>query len=140
MSKCCNDTLLKNIGIEKMVKSTKVTFNLLYDFPDCRGIVTGNVVEYSDSAVTYDKLNRPDDALECARNKCVNTGTLFVVSDSGKQGSVTFKAPFDMTELAAGLMTFYTKAENGTITVQISSFADFSNADVYTVNTKQDAH
>lgn len=135
MSKCCNETLLKNIGIEKLIKSSKVTFNLLYDFPDCRGIVTGDVVQYNSATVSYDKLDRPDDALECSRNNCVNTGTL-TVTKSGNEGSasVIFKAPFDMTELATGLMTFYTKTDVGGMGIYISADASFTDADYYEVN------
>lgn len=137
MSKCCNETLLKAIGIEKMTKKTKLTFNVLYSFPDCQAIRTGNVVSYSNTTLTegsYDHLDRPEDALECARNRCVNTGTLTAEpTSSSVAASVVFKAPFDMTPLAAGLMTFYTKS-SGTITIDISSRSDFTDADTYTVN------
>ena len=135
MSKCCNDVLLKKIGIEKMKKNTKLTFNILYSFPDCRVINTRNVIE--DETVgdaSYNGLEVPEDALECARNVCINTGTLTVEPTQEETTvSAVFKAPFDMTELAAGLMTFYTKTD-GNITVEISSTVAFTNADKYVVN------
>lgn len=135
MSKCCNDVLLKNIGINKLQKKTKLTFNVLYNFPDCRVINTRNVVEdETKGEASYNGLEVPEDALECNRNACINTGTLTVAPTTEENTpTAVFKAPFDMTELAAGLMTFYTKSE-GNITVYISSTKSFENADKYVVN------
>lgn len=134
MSKCCNDVLLKNIGIEKLKKKTKLTFNILYSFPDCRVINTRNVIEDETvGTAVYNGLEVPEDVLECARNVCINTGTLTVTPEANASAQAVFKAPFDMTELAAGLMTFYTKTD-GNITVEISSTVSFENADQYVVN------
>lgn len=134
MSKCCNDVLLKKISIEKLKKNTKLTFNVLYSFPDCRVINTKNVIEDETvGTAVYNGLEVPEDALECVRNVCINTGTLTVTPAEGATATAVFKAPFDMTELAAGLMTFYTKSD-GNITVEISSTVSFENADQYVVN------
>lgn len=135
MSKCCNDTLLKAIGIKKLDKHSKLTFNILYSFPDCRLINTRDYVSIGEgNTTTYDALDRPDDALECNHNHCVNTGTRTVAKGTAQNAEITFKAAYDMTDLATGIMTFYAKTTNN-VTVLISSTSDFEDADSYTVSS-----
>lgn len=133
MARCKNDALLAKIGVNKLTKEQEVDFTVLTELPDCKRINAKayiSNVDGSGEAVTmnYSGFTKPNNQFECMGGNCGNSGTLYPVSG----GTVTYHAPFDATEFANGLITFYTRGVTS-VTVKISSDANMTNADSYTV-------
>lgn len=126
MARCKNDLLMSKIGVDKLNKLQEVDFTVSQDLPDCRRI---NASKYVDGSGTYNRYKSPENQFECLRTGCVNSGTLY------NEGAVTaYKATFDATEFAAGVVTFYTTGiEAAKAVVKISDVATFADADVYEV-------
>lgn len=128
MAKCGNDVLMKKVSIDKLSKNDEIEFRIKRDLPDCKKINTKNTVSGTGS---YNNYAKPVNRFECLRKGCVNTGTLSVAAGT----AVTYRAPFDATEWASGVVTFYVKTTAPTtVTVSIGDDAALTNADVYTVN------
>lgn len=139
--RCDNETLISKITQNKLNKLTEVSFNVLGNLPDCKRINTKYVAKIIDSegaviegvTATYNKHNRPNNAFECMKEGCVNTGTLYVGNASGY---AVYRLPYDATKFAAGIVTFYVTGYTGAknVTFKISSADTFADADVYTVS------
>lgn len=134
---CNYDVLFNKIAPKKLDKKVEATIEILTDLPFCRVLNTRKrmTVTPADPEATatpqYNRWAIPDNVLECMPSGCKNTGTLV----AGVEGTDIFRLPYDATEFAAGIMTFYVKdATADTIDVKISSDSEFTNADVYTVN------
>lgn len=136
MGRCSNAELMKKIGVKKLDKSVEVTFDVHRDLPDCRKINTKDYIN-SISGGTYNKYKRPENQFECLREGCVTSGVLTIPSTQTAQ----YKAQYDATEFANGVVTFYVYPGStelpATVTLTISDDANFTNADVYTVNVTQ---
>lgn len=127
MTRCKNDTLMQTIGVQKLQKTAQVDFSVINYLPDCRKIRANKFV----NGVTgsFDRFAIPANQFECVREGCVNSGTLF------NAGAATvYKAKWDAVDFADGVVTFYTKGTEGTLTFQISDSATMTNADKYTVD------
>lgn len=134
MARCKNDALLAKIGVNKITKDMEVDFTVLSTLPDCKRInakaYVSNVNAQSAAVVpTYSGMTKPANQFECMGGNCVNSGTLYPTVSGG---TITYHAPFDGTEFAEGIITFYTKGVTSAV-VKISSDANFTNADSYTV-------
>lgn len=132
MGRCNLDTLLDMVGEKKLTKEEEVTFSLHSDLPDCRKIDAKSYVEASGTP-TYNRFARPKNRFECLRSGCSNSGTLTL---SVANETVLYHAKYDATEFAAGVMTFYVKADDKApvaVTVKIADDKALTNADVYTV-------
>lgn len=133
MARCKNEALLAKIGLNKITQTQEVTFTVLSDLPDCKKInakayMYAHNSEGADVVPVYDNLARPENAFECMRQGCVNSGTLYPTVSGGE---VAYHALYDGTEFADGILTFYVKGASG-VTVKVSSDKDFVNADQYT--------
>lgn len=142
MSRCKNDILLNKIGMKKLAPSDEVTFTLLDELPDCRKIKTNNYVSVAGTDSYFDPGDVPENRFECMIDRCVNTGTLYIVPGQGENVTATFKAQFDATEF--GVITFYVKAATGatypvTGSIALSDASTFTNSDVYTFSIPQTA-
>lgn len=139
MARCTNDVLLNKIGLNKLDKNDELSLRVRRDLPDCRKINTKNYVDIAEGAnATYNKYDRPEDLFECNREGCVNSGTLTI---NAAAKAVTYFVRYDATEFAAGVLAFYARTGSaGTLTVSISDFSTFANADVYTVTLEADAN
>lgn len=124
MSRCKNDVLLSKIGFVKVDSKMEVEFTVMESLPDCRNINAKNYIEVADSA-TFDQFIRPTNVFECMPEGCSTSGTLTVTGTSA-----TYKAQFDATDFASGIITAYIKGTVNKVTV--SSDSAFKNADVYT--------
>lgn len=139
MAQCGTAELLKLISNKTLNPNTRVRFNVRTDLPDCKKIDAKNFTAVSGN-VHYNSYARPANRFECGRTGCITTGTLtMAVVDE----TATYRALYDATEFAAGVVTFYVKPDAGvtypiTTTVKISDKDDFVNADVYTVNLTAD--
>lgn len=131
MSRCKTDTLMSKIGIDKVNKLQEVDFTVNTNLPDCRRINASKYVSGADDA-SYNRYKIPDNQFECLREGCINSGTLY------NEGAETvYKAQYDATEFAAGVLTFYALMPvDGTATVKISDTQSFADADSYTVDLK----
>ena len=138
MARCNMDTLLNKVGEKKLTKQEEVSFTLHSDLPDCRKIDTKNYDEASATA-TYDRWTRPADRFQCLRSGCNNSGTL---TASAANETFLYFVPYDATEFAAGVLTFYVKpaasvgSSGITVTVKLSDEEALTNADVYTKTYK----
>lgn len=137
--KCNYEALLDKVGLNKLTKKVEVTIEALSDLSNCVTINTKKYVKIDPTtegdtpAPYYNARRRPENQFECMPEECKTTGTLV----AGVAGDVTFRGQFDLTDYAAGVMTFYVNnVANATqsITAKISSDANSTNADVYTVN------
>lgn len=136
MGRCKNETLLRKINIPKLTKEhSEVSFTILHDLDNCRRI---NAKDYINEPVAeYYKFRIPKNYFECLGEGCVNTGTAHLNEYSGEAVYLDYFARFDMTEVAAGAVTFYVFSpfnDARTITFKISDASTFANADVYTVS------
>lgn len=137
---CDMDTLISTIANKKLDRNTEVTISVKGKVPDCKVIDTKNVNGFIDvngnkkenQVVNYNKYLKPADMLHCDADVCFNTGTLSIPNN----GYAVFYLPYDATQFANGIITFYGQYINGD--VMISGDAKFTNADVYAVNN-QDA-
>lgn len=139
----CNDIYFNKVSKAKYDPSTEISINLLSDLASCKRINTKNFYATNDSNAVYRKYDRPDNFFECRKNGCVNSGTLY----ADKTGAAfVYHLPYDATQFAAGIVTFYVKASRELVgalenedpnkfilDVTISEMADFENADTYTV-------
>ena len=142
--KCKNDVLMNKIGLNKINDRTEVELTILNDLPDCKKINTKNFIPVEGSRVTYNYYLTPSNRFDCMKNGCVNTGTL-MIEPAGEisPGFAVFRAPFDATEVAAGIITMYIYADTEIahfpidLTVSISSDnlleGNVVNADQYSV-------
>lgn len=129
MGRCGNDVLMKKVSVEKLSNSTEVEFRIRKDLPDCKKIDTKNTVSGTGA---YNRYAKPANRFECLRKGCVNSGTLTVAA---ADSNVLYRAPYDATEWAAGVVTFYVKTNAAnTVTVTIGDEQTLANSDVYTVN------
>lgn len=144
MGRCNNETLMKKIGVNTLDQNTDFVFRLRHDLPDCRKINTKNYVATSAAAaLAYNKYKKPVNRFECDRTGCITTGVL-TMNESNE--TVTYRAMFDATEWAQGVVTFYVMPdaaiadENYPITVAlaVSEAIDFANADIYSVSVTKD--
>lgn len=131
MARCKNDSVLAKIGVNKITKDMEVDFTVLSTLPDCKRINAKAYLSNKNGSTavtaTFSTMTRPKNQFECMGGNCVTSGTLF------NGGATTvYHAPFDGTEFANGVITFYTKGATS-VTVKVSSDADFTNADSYTV-------
>lgn len=132
---CNYDELLNKISPKKLDKRVEVTIEVLSDLPFCKVINTRKYVDVISEgegviAPQYNRYAIPDNVFECMPVGCKNTGTLKV----GAEGEVIFRLPYDATEFASGILTFYVKNANAPFNVKLSSTNNFANADVYSVD------
>lgn len=131
MARCKNDALLAKIGVNKITRDMEVDFTVLSTLPDCKRInakaYTSNKAGQESVTATFSALTRPKNQFECMGGNCVTSGTLY-----NNGGTTVYHAPFDATEFANGVITFYAVGSTSVV-VKISSDADFTNADSYTV-------
>lgn len=144
MARCSNEALLKKVGVEALGENTEIDFRLRRDLPDCRKINAKNYVATSAAnALSYNKYKKPVNRFECNRTGCITTGVLYM---NEADETVTYRAMFDATEWADGVVTFYVQPDEGlldadypiTVTLAVSEAIDFANADVYTVSVTKD--
>ena len=127
MTRCKNDTLIQTIGVQKLQKTAEVDFSVVNYLPDCRKIRANKYVNTVSG--TFDRFAIPANQFECVREGCVNSGTLY------NAGAATiYKAKWDAVDFADGVVTFYTKGTEGTLTFKISDTEAMTNADQYTVD------
>lgn len=139
--RCGNEAVLNKIGLNALSQNTEVDFRLRKDLPDCRTINTRNFVAIS-AGNSYNKYKKPKNAFECDRQGCVTTGTLSMAEAAE---TVSFRAAWDATEFADGVVTFYVLPDASltpadypiTLTFKIGNDS-FTNADVYTVTLTED--
>lgn len=125
----CNEAYFNKVSKSKYDSTTEITINVLSDLPDCKRINAKDFLTASNDTV-FNKFVKPDNDFECFRTGCVTTGTLDVPAGT----TLVYKAAFDATEFAAGVITFYVKpTDDDTLTVKISSDAAATNADVYKI-------
>ena len=127
MTRCKNDTLISTIGVNKLQKKAEVDFSVINYLPDCRKIRANKYV--NEVSGTFDRFAKPVNQFECVREGCVNSGTFY----NGGVATV-YKAKWDAVEFADGVVTFYTKGTEGTLTFMISDTEAMTNADQYTVD------
>ena len=141
--RCANEAVLNLIGAKNLEKTTVVDFRLRRDLPDCRKINTKNYVDTSAAdALGYNKYKKPVNRFECNRTGCITTG---VLSMNAADETATYRAMYDATEWANGVVTFYVQPDASltdadypiTVTLAVSEAIDFTNADVYTVSVAQ---
>lgn len=136
--RCGNEAVLKLVAQEALAQSTQIDFRLRRDLPDCKKINTKNFIAISGEH-TYNRFKKPENRFECGRVGCVNTGlAMMAVADE----TVDYRAMFDATEFASGVVTFYVYPDANatypiTLTFMVSDKADFSDADVYTKEIAQ---
>lgn len=131
MAVCRNEILLNRITKEPVEKETVVTLKVLDELPDCKTIIANTYYDVT-GMVNYKRRNRPTNRFECEPVGCL-TGTLYLEAN----GSASYKAEYNATEFANGIMTFYVKPDAegaGSVTVTLSDTSDFASADVYTVS------
>lgn len=139
--KCKNDVLMNKIGLNKINDRTEVELTILNDLPDCKKINTKNFIPVEGVTSAYNYYMVPTNRFDCMKNGCVNTGTL-IVNPAGEMspGVAIFRAPFDATEFAAGIVTMYIHADSDEVVfpveirVAISSDENATNSDEYTVS------
>lgn len=138
MARCGNEAVLELVSQKALQQNTQIDFRLRRDLPDCKKINTKNYVAIS-GEYTQNKYKKPENRFECGRTGCVNTGLLMMaVADE----TVDYRAMFDATEFAAGVVTFYVYPDAAaefpiTLTFKISDKDDFTEADVYTKTIAQ---
>lgn len=131
MAVCRNEVLLNRITKEPVEKETVVTLKVLDELPNCKRIIANTYFDVTEMQ-NYKRRHRPENRFECEPVGC-QTGTLYL----GANGYASYKAEYNATEFANGIMTFYVKAtKDGTVTVTLADDAQFAKADVYTVNFK----
>ena len=144
MARCSNEALLKKVGVEALGENTEVDFRLRRDLPDCRKINTKDYVATSAAAsLAYNKYKKPTNRFECNRTGCITTGVL-TMNESNE--TVTYRAMFDATEWANGVVTFYVQPDAAiddadypiTVSLAVSEAIDFTNADLHTVSVNKD--
>lgn len=133
--RCDNNTLLKKIDLKAVSKDLEIDFRLRKDLPDCRKINTRNAVAVS-GTYSYNKYKKPVNRFECDREGCITTGLLMM---STEDETATFRAMYDATEFADGVVTFYVFPDSGvtypiTVKFEISANDQFADADVYTIS------
>lgn len=135
MARCLNELVANGITNNKLDKFMEVDFSITEDIDSCLKINTRNYLETSGVAA-YNKLDRPDDKLNCHVVGCINTGTLSIdfsgVEDEDK--SVKFNISTNALRIAGGVIMFYAYLPAGThsIDVAVSDIVDVENGDVYT--------
>lgn len=142
--RCSNEVLLKKTGLEKLDANTEIDFRLRRDLPDCRKINTKSYVATSAAnALAFNKYRKPVNRFECNRTGCLTSGVLTM---NNAAETVTYRAMYDATEWAQGVVTFYVEPDRAladedypvTVTLAVSEAIDFTNADVYTVSITKD--
>lgn len=129
----CYDELFSTISNNKIETDDIFELSLNRKLPDCRRINALHPVAVSGDSAP-DRYARPTNQFECRQTGCVNTGLLMMVE---ADETVTYRAQYDATEFAGGVVTFYVKPEEGaefpiTVTFKIGNEEAVSNADVYT--------
>lgn len=126
MTRCKNDTLITKIGAKKLQKEVETEFTVHNYLPDCRRILASKRLN---GVGTFNQYAIPGNQFECMREGCVNSGTLYIGSETAK-----YKAQWDAVDFANGVVTFYTTGSNGTLTFNIGDTEALTNADKYTVD------
>lgn len=135
---CNYDALFNKVGLEKLNKQVEVTIEALSDLSNCVSIKTNKPLRITPSnendtpAPYYNARRRPDNQFECMPAECKTTGTM----TAGVAGTVAYRAQFDFSEYAAGVVAFYVNnIDNATqtITFKIGNDKNFTNADVYEI-------
>lgn len=142
MARCSNEAVLKKIGVETLGQNTEIDFRLRRDLPDCRKINAKSYVATSGTPA-YNKYRKPVNRFECGRTGCITTGLLMM---SAADETATYRAAFDATEWAAGVVTFYVYPDASlqdadypiTVTLAISETDQFTDANVYTVSIEKE--
>lgn len=125
MTRCKNDTLISMIGQKKLHKEIQTEFTVHNYLPDCRRILASKKLS---GTGTWNMWAIPKNQFECMREGCVNSGTLFGV------GPFVYRAQWDATEFADGIVTLYTTGTEGTLTFKIGEAEALTNADSYTID------
>lgn len=138
MARCGNEAVLKLVSQEALQQNTQIDFRLRRDLPDCKKINTKNYVDIS-GEYTLNRYKKPENRFECGRTGCVTTGLLMMAA---ADETVAYRAMFDATEFAAGVVTFYVYPDAGatfpiTVTFMVSDADMFTDADVYTKTIEQ---
>lgn len=132
MAVCRNEQLLNMINKESLEQESVVTFKLIDELNDCKRIIANTYIDIAEMQ-QYRRRHRPTNRFECEPVGC-NTGTLYL----GANGYATYKAEYNATEFANGIMTFYVKADtDGKVTVTIADDVKLANADVYEIDFKK---
>lgn len=139
--RCTNDELTRVTGVNKLTKSSKVIMSVLNDLDTCTCVNTKSGIG-DGSVFMFNPYMVPEDAFNCAPDKCRNTGTLMgtisSTSDTGR--TVSFPVRYDATEFYAGILTLYVYASRaGTyvLTIRVGDISEIgspsttANADVY---------
>lgn len=138
MARCGNEAVLKLVSQKALQQSTQIDFRLRRDLPDCKKINAKNFVNVSGD-YTWNKYRKPENRFECGRTGCITTGLLMMAA---VDETVGYRAMFDATEFASGVVTFYVYPDANatfpiTVTFTISDKSDFTDADVYTKEITQ---
>lgn len=143
MGRCSNEALLKKVGLEKLDKNTEIDFRLRRDLPDCRKIKTKDYKATSAvGKLSFDKFKKPVNRFECNRVGCTTSG---VLSMNSADETATYRAMFDATEWADGVITFYVEPDKSltdsdypiTVSLAVGAAIDMADADVYTVTIEK---
>ena len=143
MGRCSNEALLKKVGLEKLDKNTEIDFRLRRDLPDCRKIKTKDYKATSAvDALSFNKFKKPVNRFECNRVGCTTSGVLTM---NEADETATYRAMFDATEWANGVVTFYVEPDKNlqdadypiTVTLAVGEAIDLADADVYTVTIEK---
>lgn len=131
--RCNSEELFKLISNPKIGKDDELEYRAKRKLPDCRRISALKPVAVSGDS-TPNKYRRPENRFECNRKGCVNTGLLMLAEANA---TATYKANFDATEFAAGIVTLYVRPDDNaeypvTVTFKIGNEQGLTNADVYT--------
>lgn len=138
MGRCSNDAIPRFIGVNKLTKQSMIYMTVLNDLDTCtcvnakHGYARGS--GSTTGITTYNPYLVPDDAFNCAPDRCRNTGTLTARRTSASEVEYTLDFPirYDATEFYAGILTFYAYTNTpGTYTITVS-IGDPDQADVST--------
>lgn len=135
MARCLNELVANGITNNKLDKYTEVDFSITEDIDSCLKINTRNYLETSGVAA-YNKLDRPEDKLNCHVVGCINTGTLTINFDDVEEEdkSVKFNISTNALRIAGGVIMFYAYLPKGdhSLDIAVSDIIDTDNGDVYT--------
>lgn len=140
--KCSNEAVLNKLSLKKLENTTEIDFRLRKDLPDCRNINAKKFVDVSGGYV-YNKFKKPANQFECDRKGCTTTGLLMMTA---ADETVTYRAAYDATEFAQGVVTFYVYPDAAltdadypiAVSFAIGDTVDLMNADVYTATINKE--
>lgn len=133
----CNETHFHSYSKSKLENTTEVTFDLQEDVDNCKKVMTKNHYAVVGTG-KFRRFDKPESRLECNADGCRNSGTEYITPATGAKASASYKLAFNAIDFAAGIVTFYVKAEDAVnLTVTLGSDAEFKDADVYKVAVKK---